>query len=184
MKKLLIGLAALGGLASSPALADNTLTYNLDADVGSICGVWNYQGNTIAVPFGDLALVPDTTQVTESGGSASYRCNSPAGFTRTIHSANGGKLVRTGSGGGAGNEIAYDMSHGGGSGLGFAYQSLAADRTDSLGGSTAFLAGQTGSVNFRTNGVWNQSSNNNNAPGTTVFAGDYTDVVTISVTAH
>jgi hypothetical protein len=183
MKKFLIGAAALG-LASTPAMADNTLTYNLDADVGSICGVWNYQGDTIAVPFGDLALTPDTTQVVKSAGSASYRCNSPAGFDRTIHSANGGKMVRTGSGGGAGNEIAYQMSHGGGSGLAFAYQSLSTDRTDTYAGSTAFLAGQTGSVNFQTNGVWNQNAGANNAPGTTVFAGNYQDVVTISVTAN
>jgi hypothetical protein len=183
MKKLLIGVAALG-LASTPAFADNTLTYNLDADVGSICGVWNYQGDTIAVPFGDLALTPDTTQVVKSAGSATYRCNSPAGFDRTIHSANGGKMVRTGSSGGAGNEIAYEMSHGGGSGLNFAYQALTTDRTDAFGGSLAFLSGQSGGVNFRTNGVWNQNASANNAPGTTVFAGDYTDVVTISVTAN
>jgi hypothetical protein len=183
MKTLLIGAAALA-LASTPAFADNTLTYNLNADVGSICGVWNYQGDTIAVPFGDLALTPDTTQVVKSAGSASYRCNSPAGFDRTIHSANGGKLVRVSSSGGAGNEIPYEMSHGGGSGLSFAYQGLSSDRTDTFGGSLAFLAGQTGSVNFRTNGVWNQNAGANNAPGTTVFAGNYQDVVTISVTAN
>jgi hypothetical protein len=183
MKKLLIGAAALG-LVATPAFADNTLTYNLDADVGSICGVWNYQGDTIAVPFGDLATVPDTTQVVKSAGSASYRCNSATGFTRTIHSANGGKLVRDTSSGGAGNEIAYEMSHGGGSGLGFAYQSLSSDRTDTYAGSLAFLSGQSGSVNFRTNGVYNTNAGANQAPGTTVFAGNYTDVVTISVTAN
>lgn len=183
MKKLLIGAAALS-FVSTPALADNTLTYNLDADVGSICGVFNYQGNTVAVPFGDLATVADTAQVVVPAGSASYRCNSAAGFTRTISSANQGKLVRAGSNGDANNSIGFEMTHGGGNGLGFAYQSLASSKVQSFGGSPAFLSGQTGGVTFRVNGVYNVNANANNAPGTTVFAGEYTDTVTISVTAN
>lgn len=183
MKKLLIGAAALA-FASTPALANNTLTYNLDADVGSICGVYNHAGTVIPVAFGDLATVLDTAQVTVGAGSASYRCNSAAGFTRTISSANAGKLVRAGSNGDSTNSVAFDMSHGGGSGLGFAFQSLATNKTNSFGGSTAFLSGQTGGVSFRVNGVYNVNAGANNAPGTTVFAGDYTDVVTIAVTAN
>ena len=181
MKKLLIGAAALA-FAATPALANNTLTYNLDADVSSVCGVYSSQGTAITVAFGDLAMTPVATQVVKSAGSATYRCNSTAGFSRSISSANAGRLKRTGSNGDAANSIAFEMSHGGGSSLNFDYAALTTPKTGSFGGSSAFLAGQTGSVNFRLNGVANVGGNE--STGTTVFAGDYTDVVTIAVTAN
>lgn len=184
MKKIILAAGLTAALISTPAFADNSLVYELDADVGSICGVYNYQGQNIPVAFGDLAATPDSQQVTVGAGSAGYRCNSAAGFTRTISSANGGKLVRTNSNGDSNNSVPFEMKHGGGSGLGFDWTSLSSNKVSNLGGSAAFLAGQTGSVSFRVNGVFNNNSNVHDAPGTTVFAGDYTDTVTIAVTAN
>lgn len=180
MKKLILAAVAAATF-TTPALADNTLTYNLDADVGSICGVWKFDGPVVAVSFGELATT--TAEVVAGAGSATYRCNNPGGFTRTISSANSGKLVRVGSSGGSLNSIDYTFQHGGGSGLGTAATQLTAPITTTHAGSGAFLAGQTGSVTFRVNGVA-APAGGNNAPGTTVFAGDYTDVVTISVTGN
>ena len=190
MKKFLIAIAALTTVAATPAFAtgapsssSSSLTFILDASVGSVCGVYKSNGPTVTVPFGDLAATASGTPLSVVGGSASYRCNSPVGFTRTIASANSGKLVRAGSNGDASNSIPFTMEHGGGSGLNFAAISLATNKVDTLTGSAAFLAGQSGTVKFNVNGVGNGDSNVNNAPGTTVFAGTYSDTVTISVTA-
>ncbi len=185
MKKLLIAAVASTAFIATPALADNTLTYSLDADVGSICGVFRHNGTAyvtnVPVNFGELATT--SANVPVGAGSATYRCNNPNGFTRTISSANSGVLRRDGSAGGAANEIEFRMSHGGGSGLGFATQTLATPKVTNLSGSTAFLAGQTGSVNFEVTGV-QASLGGNQAPGTTVFAGNYTDTVTIAITGN
>jgi hypothetical protein len=182
MKKLLVASAAIAATAT-PAAAQ-TLTYELEAEVAVKCGVYKSDGPTVPVNFTDLSTTPSDTFITESAGSATYRCNAPGGFTRTISSANGGVMIRTGSSGGAGNSIPFEMSHGGGSGLGTGgFVPLTSNVISNLGGSTAFLNGQTGGVNFRVAGVA-AAPGGNEAPGTTVFAGDYTDVVTISVVAN
>lgn len=185
MKKMILAGAALA-TASTPAFAQdgNTLVFELDAEVSVICGVYSFRGQTIPVAFGDLAAT-DAEVIAQPAVSANYRCNDPAGFTRTISSANNGFLRRTGGADTAENKIAYDMTHGGGSGLQFAYQQLSAPRVDSISGSPALLglSGQGGTVRFRTNGV-RSATNGDGAPGTTVFAGDYTDVVTIAVVSN
>jgi len=186
MKKFLIVAAAVAALSAVPASAQssNTLTYDLNAQVASVCGVFNFTGTNVTVNFGALAATPAATLVAQAAGSATYRCNAVAGFTRTISSLNNGFLtldrVATTD---ANRRIPFSMSHGGGNGLGFAFQQLIAPVVGSFGGSTAFLAGQTGGVNFQTNGV-QAAAGGNGAPGTTVFAGNYQDVVTISVTAN
>ncbi len=186
MKKFLIAIAALTTVAATPAFATDApasnLTYNLSANVSSVCGVYRSSGSTVNVPFNDLAQVSSSTSLTVSGGSASYRCNSPVGFTRTIASVNSGKLVRAGSNGDASNSIPFKMTHGGGSSLDFVATSLSSAISETFP-TGAFLSGQTGSVNFIVNGVADINTNLNNAPGTTVFAGTYSDTVTISVTA-
>ena len=182
MKKFAIAAMA-ATMFAAPALADNSITYSLDGDVGSICGVYRHNGTAFVtnVPVNFNELSATSANVAASGGSATYRCNSAAGFTRNISSANNGVLRRDGSAGGALNEIAYRMSHGGGSGLSFTAQQLTASKITNLGGSPAFLAGQTGSVNFEVTGV-QAPAGGNQAPGTTVYAGNYTDTVTIAVT--
>lgn len=182
MKKML--LAAAATVAAATPAAAQTLTYELDAEVAVKCGAYKSDGPNVPVNFAELSTTPSDTFVTAAAGSATYRCNAPGGFTRTISSANNGVMIRTGTSGGAGNSIPFEMSHGGGSGLGTGgFVALTSNLVTNLGGSTAFLAGQTGSVSFRVAGVA-AALGGNNAPGTTVFAGDYTDVVTISVAAN
>lgn len=177
MRKLMMAAAAAAMIAG--AANANEVVYNLEASVAGVCGAYNANPNPISVNFGDLSTKPIAETVQVSAGSVTYRCNSATGFDRTIESANSGVLVRTGSSGGAGNQISYTFQHGGGSGLGFAAQSLTAPIVKNFNGSTAFLNGQTGGATFRVNGV--QTVGDNNSLGTTVFAGDYTDTVTISV---
>ncbi len=193
MKKLLLAAVATAFIAT-PAMAQQAprgpeINYNLDAEVKTICGVYSFIGTEVQIDFGELADTASSAFVEKTaalGASAQYRCNSPAGFTRTITSANDGVLVRTNSSGGTANEIDFEMQHGGGNGLDFGWQSLAGGKTDVFGGSTTFLnAGQgtAGLVSFRARGVL-ASNSPQGAIGTTVFAGDYTDVVTIAVTAN
>lgn len=182
MKKMLLAGAAIAA-AASPAAAQ-TLTYELEAEVAEKCGVYKFDGPSVPVNFAELSTTPSDTFITAAAGSATYRCNAPGGFTRTISSANSGVMIRTGSSGGAANSIPFEMNHGGGSGLGTGgFVALTSNIVTNLGGSTAFLAGQTGGVSFRVAGVA-AAVGGNDAPGTTVFAGDYTDVVTIAVVAN
>lgn len=184
MKKILMVAAAAAALSAVPASAQ-TLTYGLNAQVASVCGVYKSDGPTVTVNFGQLATTPAGTAVAATGvGSATYRCNSTAGFAREIRSINNGFLTLNGTATTDDTRrIRFDMSHGGGSGLGFAFQQLTAPVLTTLGGSTAFLNGQTGSIGFQTFGV-QAAPGGNNAPGTTVFAGAYQDTVTITVTAN
>lgn len=182
MKKLVLVplLLALGAPAAAQSTA--SVTYNLEAEVPVVCGVYS-SASSLTIDFGDLATVDQAAFVesSASGRSAGYRCNSPNGFTRTISSDNQGFLIRTGSNGDAQNRIPVEMRHGGGIGS-FAYLQLTQPKSDTFT-QGAFLAGVTGSVVFKVPGVRAPSTNNNGAPGTTVLAGDYTDVVRITVTA-
>lgn len=177
-----IAAVFIAGAAFAQQTPSGQLSYDLSAEVGSVCGAFNSTGTEIDVDFGELANTATTSTVEENAGSASYACNSPNGFTRTFSSANGGYLFRSGTSGGAQNQIAYEMSHGGGSGLSMDWTQLTSAATADLSGA-GFLTGQTGGVDFRVYGVRSTNSNANGASHTTVFAGDYSDVVTITLTA-
>lgn len=182
MKKIVLIAAGASALVAAPASAQ-TMTYNLSAQVGELCGVYNSGGSVIDVDFGDLTTTDAGTEIAVPGTQAFYRCNATAGFTRTVTSANSGFMTLNGT---ATTEnarrIRFTMQHGGGSGLGFAAQQVTAPIVTNLGGSTAYLAGQGGTVTFRASGV--AAPVPNGAPGTTVFAGNYQDTVTISVVAR
>ncbi len=176
MKKIALIAAGLAAVAAVPASAQS-LTYNLAAQVAPSCGVYNASGSTIAVDFGDLAGVATTATVNVAGGDATYRCNNANGFTRTITSQNNGFLTLDGqTTTDAARRIRFDMVHTGNSGLAFAARQLSTPVSGNFGGSPAFLAGETGTVTFQAFGVLG-------ATGTTVFAGNYRDTVTITVTA-
>ncbi|MGJ3230904.1 MAG: hypothetical protein ACFE0P_03825 [Oceanicaulis sp.] len=187
MKKVLLIGAIASVFTAGSAFAEKSptgqLSYELSAEVGSVCGVYNASGTEIAVDFGELSETATTTAVEKGAGSASYACNSPNGFSRSIASANGGYLFRAGTEGGDSNQIRYEMKHGGGHGLAMDWTQLTSAANADFN-SGHFLNGQTGSVAFRVNGVRSSNSNANGAAHTTVFAGQYSDVVTITLTAR
>ena len=183
MKKFIVSTAAATVFAfGSAAIAqDGQLSYDLNAEVSSVCGAYNASGTEIDVDFGELAETATSNTVEQGAGDATYICNSPNGFSRTFTSANGGYLFRAGTNGGAQNQIAYEMRHQGSNGLNMNWTSLSSAASADLNGS-AYLTGVTGAVSFRVDGV-RGADEVNGAAGTTVFAGDYSDVVTITVTA-
>ncbi|MBI1187610.1 MAG: hypothetical protein GC206_09845 [Alphaproteobacteria bacterium] len=157
--KLAVAALALGG-AAAPALADNSFNFEIEGSIPVFCEATN---NSLAAV--ETLATLDGTEYTL--GSITYTCNLTGGFTRTISSGNGGTLNGPGSG-----TIPYTVSHGGGSGLGFSATSLASPKITALGGSTAFIAGQTGS--FRAAAT----------AGSGLFAGAYDDVVTVAVVGN
>jgi len=186
MKRIILASAALA-LIAGPALADNTLAFNLDGDVSEICGVYNFRGTALDIGFGDLATVETSVEVVrDQPGTNSYVCNAPGGFTRQITSANNGSLNRAGTQGGANNSIAYTISHQGVGGRGaFANKALTSAQTDTFPGDPSYLAGQSGRLTVRLNGVLQSAVGTvNGANRTTVFAGDYTDVITIALNGN
>lgn len=191
MKKIILAAVAATGFVASPAFAQannngvvGNVVMNLTADVSSICGAVDFL-NPVTVNFNDLATVATTATVTRSNG-LSIICNDADGGTVTTTSANAGQLRRNGTLTGAGNVIPYTVGITGGSGLAVpAGTSLATPVSRTFSGSTAYLAGQSMTVNFTTNGVLESNVGNvNEGERTTVFAGNYTDTVTVSVTAN
>jgi spore coat protein U-like protein len=183
MKKIAIIAIALSAVSAVPASAQ-TLTYNLNAQVAPVCGVYSSAGTSIDVDFGALASVASDASVNVPAGSATYRCNSTNGFTRTITSQNNGFMTLDGNATTDNTRrIAFTMTHGGGSSLGFAAQQLSTALSNSFPASNAFLNGQTGGVSFQAFGVQSEAGGNG-SPGTTVYAGNYQDTVTITVTAN
>ena len=183
MKKIALLAAGIAAVSAVPASAQ-TLTYNLNAQVQATCGVYNAAGSTIPVDFGQLANVATSATVDVAAGEATYRCNSVNGFSRTITSQNNGFLTLDGATTTDNTRrIRFNMAHTGNSGLGFAAQQLTSPVIGTFSGSTAFLAGETGNVSFQAFGVQG-ATGGNGSPGTTVFAGNYRDTVTITVTAN
>ncbi|MDO1559668.1 hypothetical protein Q0812_09540 [Brevundimonas sp. 2R-24] len=187
MKKVLIASATAIALAATAGAASaQNLTVNLTGNVATVCGAYNSgaTGGVLNLDFGQLANTDATAQVPLGGFNATYICNSAAGMTRTISSANGGYLWRTGTSGGAANQVRYTIQHGGGSGLNFAESTLFTPIVTVRPGSVALMNGQGGTVTLRADGVRIPSPANSSFTTTNVFAGDYTDVMTIAVVAN
>lgn len=183
MRTSVILAAGLTALAAAPLGAQN-LTYQMNAQVAPVCGVYSSSGTVINVDFGSLFSVDPSATVNAPAGSATYRCNLQAGFTRTVTSQNSGWLTLNGnSTTDNARRIRFTMAHGGGSGLSFAAQQLTAPLNRTFPGNSTWLAGQTGSVSFQASGVRGAPAANG-VPGTTVLAGNYRDTVTITVTAN
>jgi spore coat protein U-like protein len=195
MKQLLATSAALAMLAAAGTASAQTaqpndgvvgaVVMNLSADVSSICGAVDFI-NPVGLNFNDLAAVDTATPVTRSN-NVTIICNSANGGTVTLSSANSGELRRGGTETGAGRTIPYTVGTNT-VGNGFmiaAGSSLASPIARTFSGSTAIMAGQGVTYNFTTNGVLQSNvSGVNNGERTTVFAGNYTDTVTVSVTAN
>lgn len=183
MKKQLLTAAAIAAVSASAAFAQatDTLIVNLEAQVGEYCTISSDAGQTLNVDRGELNNIPATgwtNEAGELGHALTYRCNAAGGFTRTVSSQNEGFLYRDGSAGGANNEIRWEFRSGGGAGLNLLpWVHLSSPQITSVPASRAaeFLGnGQRYTANFRVAGV-------QDGAGTSVFAGDYADVVTISV---
>jgi spore coat protein U-like protein len=175
------GAAMLGSGAAS---AQN-LTYDLTAQVGQVCGVYNAEGQTIDVDFGALANTPADQFIWRSAGDVTYRCNIQAGFTRTLASQNGGFLTLGGNTtSDAARRIEFTMQHWGADG--FNYQQLTTPRITThrdTAGNPRYLQGENARVWFRAYGVRAPAAGG--APtGSRVFAGDYRDTVTITIMAN
>lgn len=178
-------LLAAGLSAASGAAMAQTSTYAINAQVDQICGAYNAEGQTVAVAFGALANTPGDQFVQRAAGDITYRCNVLAGFTRSVASQNSGFLTL---GGQPTNDnarrIRFTMQHLGAQG--FNYRQLTVPRVTThrdTPSNRRFLNGQTARVWFRAYGV--QGTAAGGAPsGTRVFAGDYRDTVTLTITAN
>jgi type 1 fimbria pilin len=183
MKKQLFAAAAAAAFTASAAFAQatDTLIVNVQADVDEYCTISSDSGQTLTVDRGTLNSIPVgqwTNTESQGGQPLTYRCNAAGGFTRTVSSQNNGFLHRDGTSGGAGNEIRWEFRSGGGSGLNaLPWVHLVSDLSTTVPASRAveFLGnGQRYTSNYRVEGV-------QQGAGTSVFAGDYSDVVTITV---
>jgi hypothetical protein len=191
MKKILaaaVALAALTAASAASAQAVPTfgpnLTVNLAADVAVRCDARLNAGDgtALSIDFDTLSSTDTAAQVTRAGGSVTYICNDVDGFTRTISSANGGFLTFGGAATTSANRrIRYTVASGGGSGLTFAEAQLTTPVVSNHG---AFLNGQTGGLTVRANGVSQLDASGSGSQVTSVFAGDYSDVMTIAIAAR
>ncbi|MCU0948883.1 MAG: hypothetical protein MUF47_11635 [Porphyrobacter sp.] len=184
MKLIRLTLAAGIFSASSAAMAQSS-TYALNAQVQQVCGAYNAEGQTVTVDFGALANTPPNEFVWRAAGDITYRCNVLAGFTRTITSQNSGFMTLGGQPTSEpARRILFTMQHWGADG--FNYTQLTAPRVSThrdTAGNPRFLIGENARVWFRAYGV--QGTATGGAPtGTRVFAGDYRDTVTLTITAN
>ena len=190
MKKILLVAAAVAATSATPAFAQavptfgDNLTVNLAADVAVRCDARlnGGDGTVLNIDFDTLSSIDTSAQVTRPGGSVTYICNDADGFTRTISSANAGFMTLNGTPTTSANRrIRYTVQHGGGSGLAFAETQLTAPVVTNFG---AMLNGQTGGLTLRANGVSQLDASGSGTQVTTVFAGDYSDVMTIAIAAR
>lgn len=184
MKLLKLTFAASALSASGAAMAQSS-AYALGAQVQQVCGAYNAGGQTVAVDFGALATIPPDQFVWRPAGDITYRCNVLAGFTRTVASQNGGFLTLGGQPtSDNARRVLFTMQHWGADG--FNYAQLTAPRVSThrdTAGNPRFLNGENARVWFRAYGV--QGTAGGGAPaGTRVFAGDYRDTVTLTITAN
>lgn len=191
MKKILLVAAAAAAMSASPAFAQSapaptfgdSLTVNLAADVAARCDARlnGGDGTVLNIDFETLSSTATTAQVTKPGASITYICNDADGFTRTFTSANGGFLTLGGTPTtDAARRIRWTLQHGGGP-INFAETQLTAPLARTHG---AFLEGVTGSLTFRADGVSKLDNSGSGTQVTTVFAGDYSDVMTIAIAAR
>jgi hypothetical protein len=169
-------------MAQGSGRVDREVAIELEAEVQSLCGATNELGSevqVIRIDFGSLSNTPAGVEVDGIDPlSFRYVCNDPDGFTRVLTSQNNGFLVRTGTSGGANNSIPYFVEADGVAGLQLARTQLLSPRANSVAGSSALLEGVTGRLILRVEGV-RQGTNLS-----TVFAGEYSDTLTLSVTAN
>jgi spore coat protein U-like protein len=184
MRLFQLALAACALSASGPVMAQ-AARYNINAQVTQICGAYNTEGQVVPVDFGALANTLPSQFIQRDAGDITYRCNVAAGFTRTVASQNRGFLTLGGQATtSATRRIRFTMQQQGANGFGYAQ--LTAPRVNALRdavGNPLYLRGQTAIIRFRAYGVRGPAVTTGPV-GTTVFAGNYRDTVTLTITAN
>lgn len=162
-----------------------TSTYAISAQIQQVCGAYNAEGQTVAVDFGALANTPPNQFVQRAAGDITYRCNVLAGFTRAVTSQNGGFMTLGGqTTTDNARRIRFTMQQSGADG--FSYRQLTSPRVTTHRDSATnrrFLNGQTARLFFRAFGVRGPATSVGPV-GTQVFAGEYRDTVTLTITAN
>ena len=187
MKKLAIASAAalaMTGAASAEFIAPENLTITLEGEVELICGLTSLSGSTVDVDFGVLS---DTTGQLRQDVPFGVVCNSADGATLGLSSDNGGKLLRNGTETGDGNEIAYKVNPDPGSDAfsttpGTPPTSLANDKSYTINPDNRLREGREFGIAVFFDGV--KGPDFQGAPTTTVYAGDYSDTITVSLVAN
>lgn len=154
-----LAFAAALVIGAGSAKADS-FNVTVQGVVDSVCEVTN---DSIA---STTTLDLETTSAQEIG-DLTYTCTNPGGFSRSVSSANGGKL-QSGS-----QSINYQVSHTGTGSMAFSATQLASAYTSGHSGSADFAAGQTAKMYITVPSV---PSN--------LLAGTYTDTLTVSITAN
>ncbi|MEM1131858.1 MAG: hypothetical protein AAGH53_02875 [Pseudomonadota bacterium] len=189
MKKIIALSAAAIAMAavSAPAAAQSgpTVDHELRGEVESICGAFDFQDSPVLIDFGILSDVPVGQRTPEIVNGVTIVCNGLGGGTVNITSQNQGFMFLTGTSGGAAQQVGYVVRATGGSGLAFGETNLASPVARPFNGSSAFVNGQSMTLRFAADGVLDENAGAaNQADRTTVFAGIYTDIVTVDVTAN
>lgn len=168
MRSILFG-AVVAGLWASAAVAQTSDPSSFVLQ-GSVAGVCSAVSNT------DPLTLPSMAAGAENGASIVYVCNAPAGFTRTISSQNNGRMFRQSTSGGAGNEVAYSVRH-----SSFGTPGLGIVAGTSLG--TPVVTNHVGALALVT-GVNETLTATLPTPMPPLFAGQYRDVITVSVSPN
>ncbi len=184
VRSILLIVAAGAAFAAAPAHAQS-LSLRLEAGVRPICGAYNGRSGPVEVAFGALSQVAVTQQVSRPAGSVTYRCNNLAGFTRRVTSQNGGFMTLNGDPTtDTARRIPFTLQQTGTYGFSQRQLTNPVVTTHRPGSNrAAFLRGAGGNLVFRAFGVRTAASGAAPA-GTRVFAGEYRDTVTITITAN
>jgi spore coat protein U-like protein len=193
MKKLMLASVAafaMSGAASAEFINANggsaDLTLELSGNVEEICGI-TASSSTLDVDFGELAGTSGEVRRDVAFGLV---CNSAGGISLGMTSANDGYLLRDGATlGDEGSQISYKVNLDPGSEAftpsftpGTPPLNLQTDRLFTLPGSASLREGREVGAAIALNGV--QGPDFQGAPTTTVFAGAYSDTITVSLTAQ
>jgi spore coat protein U-like protein len=178
---LLCAVVAVFGTV--PASAEN-IGYRLNTQVTPVCGAFSADGPVVDVDFGELSAVPSDQVVQRRAGTVTYRCNTTVGYTRTIASQNSGYLTLDGNPTtDDARRIAFTMRQTGAHGFARRQFSVPLTTFHPVGrNSNAILRGNGGIVFFEAFGV--RANSGGGTPTTTVFAGNYRDTVSVTVTAN
>lgn len=185
MKKTFALAASAAAVAfAAPAAAQNAnpIVHELSGEVEAVCTLADSTPAPVQIDFGTLSNVDVGSLTTEQANGVTIICNDPDGGTLSITSANNGVLRRDGTSGGANNEVGYQFRTTGT--ITVPAGNLATPVTRTFNASSAYINGQSITLRFAANGVRAPSPAGNGGVISTVYAGTYSDTVTVSVTAN